>query len=79
MEEAGRTSRSGPLLRELFVIILRFCLPSNPRKLFDDHWQEWKDDFQSEAGWRDVLILSDVQINQVIKQNCEMVFTQPPS
>lgn len=79
LEEAGRTSRSGALLRELFVIILRFCLPSDPRKLFDDHWEEWKDDYQSEAGWRDVLILSDAQINQVIKQNCEIIFTQPPA
>ena len=79
MEEAGRTSRSGALLRELFVIILRFCVPSNPRKLFDDHWLEWKDDFQAKAGWKEVLILSDAQINQVIKQNCEMIFTQPPA
>ena len=66
MEEAARTSRSGALLRELFVIILRFCAPSNPRQLYDDHWIEWKDDFQARAGWRDVVNLSEAQTHQVV-------------
>ena len=66
MEEAARTSRSGALLRELFVIILRFCTPSNPRQLFDNHWIEWKDDFQARAGWKEVMSLSEAQTHQVI-------------
>ena len=66
MDEAARTSRSGALLRELYVIILRFCDPSNPRQLFDDHWIEWTDDFRSRAGWTEVVTLSEAQTHQVI-------------
>ena len=68
LEEAGRTSRSGALLRELFVIILRFCEPANPRQLFDNHWEEWCDDFKNAAGWRDLVSLSPDQSNQVLNQ-----------
>ena len=53
------------MLRELYVIILRFCVPSNPQQLFEDHWMDWKDDFQVKAGWRDVVNLAEVQIHQL--------------
>ena len=36
-------------LRELYVTILMFCMPSNPKKLFDDHYLDWTDDFVYEA------------------------------
>ena len=39
-------------LRELYVTILMFCEPSNPRQLFDDHWEEWIDDFKHKANKR---------------------------
>ena len=68
LEDAAATSRSGTMLRELYIIILRFCIPSNPRQLFDDHWMDWKDDLQAKAGWRDVVNLSEVQIQQVVVQ-----------
>ena len=38
LEEAAITKLC-PQIRELFVIILQFCLPSNPRELFDKFWQ----------------------------------------
>ena len=65
LEDAAGTSRSGAMLRELYVIILRFCVPSNPQQLFEDHWMDWKDDFQVKAGWRDVVNLTEVQIHQL--------------
>ena len=49
-------------------MILRFCVPSNPRQLYDDHWMDWKDDFQARAGWRDVVNLSEAQTHQVVVQ-----------
>ena len=38
-------------LRDMFVTILMFCEPSNPRKLFDTHWEEdkWYEDFKYTA------------------------------
>ena len=47
--------------RELFVTILRFCMPSNPQELFDRHHIEWADDFVVEAQKRS-LILSKSQM-----------------
>jgi len=59
--EGARTTRSGPQLRELYVTILRFCEPSDPRKLFDTHWTAWADDFKRQLGWLEVEDLSDHQ------------------
>ena len=39
-------------LRELFIVILLYCEPSNPRQLFDNHWEQWVDDFQYRAEKR---------------------------
>ena len=33
-------------LRELFVTIILFCMPSNPKELFEKHFIEWAEDFQ---------------------------------
>ena len=37
--------RRCPQLRELFVIILQFCFPTNPLQLLQNHIREWWDDF----------------------------------
>ena len=66
LQEGARTCRNAPHLRELFVIILRFCEPANPRQLFDNHWEEWCDDFKNTAGWRDLVSLNPDQSNQVL-------------
>jgi hypothetical protein len=47
-------------LRELYVTILMFCMPSNPKELFENHHLEWADDFEREA-LKKGLHLSDSQ------------------
>ena len=39
-------------LRKLFIIIILFCLPSNPVNLFEIHYMEWTDDFFMSASER---------------------------
>ena len=34
-----------PQIRNLYVILLIFCFPQNPAKLFEDIWMYWTDDF----------------------------------
>ena len=34
-----------PQIRALYVVILLFCQPADPKKLFDDFWSDWTDDF----------------------------------
>ena len=41
------TIRMPAALRELFVTIILFCMPSNPRELFEKHYIEWAEDFQA--------------------------------
>ena len=36
-------------LRELYVTIVMFCMPANPKELFDRHHLEWADDFERDA------------------------------
>ena len=62
MTEAARTSRSGAMLRELYVTIMQFCQPSDPRQLFLTHWASWADDFKRHLGWLEIEELSDHQM-----------------
>ena len=39
-------------LRELYITILMFCMPSNPKELFEAHYLEWADDFERDARKR---------------------------
>jgi hypothetical protein len=41
-----------PQIRELFVTILMFCQPANPRTLYDEFWMTWIDDFEQKAMQR---------------------------
>ena len=34
-----------PQIREVYIVILMFCQPANPRALFDEYWMTWTDDF----------------------------------
>ena len=65
LQKGAETCRSASYLRELFVIILRFCDPANPRQLFDNHWEEWCDDFKRSAGWTDLVSLHPEQSRQM--------------
>ena len=46
------SARLPSALRDMFVTILMFCEPSNPRQLFDAHWEvdKWYEDFEYTAG-----------------------------
>jgi hypothetical protein len=52
-------------LRELFITIILFCMPSNPQQLFDKHHVDWADDFVLKARKKS-LILSDSQLRTKI-------------
>jgi len=43
-EAAG--TKMCPQIRALYIIIVMFCSPSNPKQLFDNFWQDWTDDFK---------------------------------
>ena len=45
----GSVTKLSPALRELFTTILLFCMPANPKELFEKHYLEWTDDFIHEA------------------------------
>ena len=45
LEEAAETKMC-PQIRDMFVIILMFADPTNPRALFDQFWESWVDDFE---------------------------------
>ena len=47
--QESATTRMCPQIRELFVMILMFCQPSNPRALFEEFWQDWVDDFDNQV------------------------------
>ena len=48
LEESAVTKLS-PQIRELFIVILMFCQPSNPRELFEEFWNTWTDDFEQQG------------------------------
>jgi hypothetical protein len=70
LAEAANT-RLCPQLRELFIVILMFCLPSNPRSLFDEFWETWVDDFQH-RGQRRGLVLDEVQLRTMLLLDLEL-------
>ena len=45
LEECAVTQMCSQI-RTLFVVILKFCQPSNPRALFDEFWPTWTDDYK---------------------------------
>ena len=30
-----------PAVRELYITIVLYCEPADPRRLFQDHWEKW--------------------------------------
>ena len=60
LEEAAATSMC-PQCRELYVMILMFCMPSNPRALFDEFWMTWTDDLEWRATRRNEIVLTEGQ------------------
>ena len=54
-----------PQIRALYVIILLYCQPAAPRKLFDDFWSDWTDDFK-QKGERRSLTFTDNQLKTMV-------------
>ena len=54
-----------PQIRALFVTILLFCQPADPRSLFDRFYQSWTDDFHHKARRRG-LTLQDEQAKTLV-------------
>ena len=61
----GSFTKMSSSLRELFVIIVLFCQPANPRDLFDNHYMEWADDFISSSS-KNGIVLTDSQIKTLV-------------
>ena len=63
LDEAAVTQMC-PQIRQLFVIILMFCMPSDPVSLFLEFWHTWTDDFSRRHNQhlsRRVLLSFDCQ------------------
>ena len=54
----GAITQMCSALRELFVTILLFCMPANPKELFEGHHLDWADDFIRDAK------LKGIELNQ---------------
>ena len=48
-----------PQIRDLFIVILMFCQPSNPRQLYDDYWQTWCDDIEWKALQKGTILTEE--------------------
>ena len=58
--DEGALTKMPSALRELFITIILFCMPSNPKELFEKHHLEWTEDFEYDAQKKGVA-LSDSQ------------------
>ena len=61
-----------PQIRELFVIILMFCQPSNPRALFDEFWETWIDDFEQQHREKNMVQMDMDQMKTMLLLDLEM-------
>ena len=69
--EESAVTKLCPQIRELFVIILIFCEPANPRELFDVFWETWIDDFK-QRGQRQNVPLNETQLKTMLLLDLEM-------
>ena len=69
--EESISTRVCPQIRELFVIILMFCLPANPRALFDEFWMTWTDDFE-QKGQQNGVALDEIQLKTMLLLDLEL-------
>ena len=57
--------------RELFIVILMFCQPANPRALFEEFWITWIDDFELQ-GRQQKIPLNEQQLKTMLLLDLEM-------
>ena len=69
--EESAVTKMCPEIRQMFVIILLFCLPTNPLALFNEFWVTWYDDIQYKASRRG-LQLDEVQLKTLVLLDLEM-------
>ena len=55
----------------MFIIILLFCMPTNPLSLFTEFWTTWYDDIQYKANRRGVQ-LDEKQLKTLVLLDLEM-------
>ena len=70
LNEAAATQLC-PQIRELYVTILLFCMPSEPRALFDEFWSTWADDFEHRGQQRN-LALTEAQLKTMVLLDIDM-------
>ena len=69
--ESAAATQMCPQIRELFVIILIFCMPSNPLALFNTFWDTWYDDFERKAARRGAH-LTENQLKTMVLLDIEL-------
>ena len=70
LQESACTKLSSQL-RELFIVILMFCQPANPKALFDEFWDTRIDDFELQGRQRNVH-LDEQQLMTILLLDLEM-------
>ena len=58
-------------IRDMYIMILIFCQPSNPKKLFDDLWENWTDDLKRNAE-RMGNTVSDNQLKTMVRLDLQV-------
>ena len=69
--EDAALSRMCPQIRELYIMILTFCMPADPRALYDEFWVTWIDDFERQA-FRNRTELTERQKQTLLLLDLEM-------
>ena len=70
LTEAAGTNMC-PQIRALYIVILLFCQPSNPKTLFEDFWQDWTDDFK-QKGLRRGYTFTEEQLRTMVQLDLQV-------
>ena len=70
LQEAASTQLCSQI-RELYVIILQFCFPSDPRALFEEFWRTWADDMER-RGHQQNIDLTEDQLQTMVLLDIEL-------
>ena len=68
----GALTKMPYALRELFITIILFCQPANPKELFENHFREWADDFVHRASKKGIQ-LSESQIKTLVRERAGII------
>ena len=60
-----------PQIRALYVVVLMFCQPADPKKLFADFWEDWADDFRRMGERRGLAPTSD-QLKTMVRLDIQV-------